>query len=1017
MSARHAGRRSVPWWTSLLLGGLLAAPALAAQVPRPATTITGRVLSEGGAPISAALVTVRGLRLSTTTNDAGVYRLPVPADLPVTGTDTLRVTRIGYRAVLVPFTLAPGQVVVNVTMAAQAVVLEQVVVTGTTGNQERRAQAAVITSVDAADIMAKAPVLSVNDLLSSRIPGLTMTNASGTSGSHSRIDIRGQASVALSNYPLVFIDGVRIVAGSRGTAGGTGGQQFNSLNDFNPDDIESIEVVKGPAAATLYGADASAGVIQILTKRGRAGRGRMTQRIAFEYHHIDPNFTPFTNYGACSAALVAPTSPNPLCRGQAVGTVVSDNVLLRNNAIRNGSGGSLFYSAQGGGEGIGYFASFSGYNEDGTTLGSQLRHRTGRVNVNWTPDPRLQVDVNVGLLQGRDQLPQGDQSAQSYRIGGDFGSPLSVTEGPDGALAGGWFNNNLNVEAISAIRTENLTLRSTPSVQIRHSPTSWLTHRLTMGADLLRISGSQMYPKNDRNWYSALQNSGALSVSESDITLATIDYLGTISRRWGDGDWLATDVSFGSQWISSTSSSVSASGTGLVTNANNVISAATTRDVGQGYSQSKSLGLLGRVQFGIHDRLYLQFGARVDRNSAFGSEVGSFFLPSAGISYVVSEAPLWRGLASAIPTFRVRAAYGTTGRSPGGTAGLQTYSRANYLTNTGVVAPGVIPGNPGNPNLKPERGRELEMGFDAGFFRDRVGVEFTWFDKTSTDLLFPLPLPPSAGFTSNPLHNIGEVSNRGVELTVRARPIDVRNLTWDADIAIATVKNRIVDMGEITPFVTADNTCFKPDIPVAAWCVPRIRTVDVAAGRTTVSDTAEFVGTQIPDLTTTFSSSLRLFGSLRIHAQADGKFGYHVYNLTRDFRDRSIANSGDRQLSEADGGYTAEERLRRLGPFFNERTGAGVGAALVRDPYIVSGDFLRWRELSVTWTVPSSVAGLFRAGGASIMVGGRNLALWTRFDGDDPEILGTADPATPFRADVFTLPHTRRAFVRLNLEF
>jgi TonB-dependent starch-binding outer membrane protein SusC len=774
-------------------------------------------------------------------------------------------------------------------------------------------------------------------------------------------------------------------------------------------------VVKGPAASTLYGADASAGVIQVLTKKGRAGARRFHQTLTMEYYNVDPSFTPYANYARCRAADTIPTSPNPLCRGERVGTLVSDNVLVRNAVFNDGWAGALFYSAEGGGEGYGFYASFSGHDEEGTTLGSELDHRSGRLNFSWLPSARVAMDVSVGLVRAADRLPQGDQSSFGYLVGGDFGSPRTVTTGPDGRLAGGWFNNNLSVEAISAIKTEDVTWRSTPSVQLRYSPAAWFSNRLTMGADLVRTTASQMYPKNTRNWYGAL-STGAVAVTETNSTTYTVDYLGNVHRRFGPEGGISADLSVGSQWIHAVNTSLGANGQLLLTNSNSVISGATTTTGSESYAESKSFGLFGQAQLGFRDRLYWQLGARVDRNSAFGAQVGSFFLPKAGVSYVLSEAPFWEPVSSVVSTLRLRAAYGTTGRSPSGTAALQTYIRTNYITDAGIVQPGVSPGSPGNPDLKPERGTEFEAGFDAGFFGDRAGIELTYFAKVSKDLLFPLPLAPSEGYSVNPLVNIGEVSNKGLEIALRARPIDRGNVSWDAGLNVSTLANEIVNMGDITPFVSANNQCFKPGVQVAAWCVPRVLSVDTVAGRAVVSDTARVAGGQLPKYTMSFNTTLTLFRTVRLYAQLDGKFDYHVYNLTKDFRDRALANSAEANLPAGQGGYSAYERVRRLGPFFGQNSGTQIGTALVRDPYIVPGDFIRFRELSVTWSLPPSVTRRLRVAGASVSVGGKNLALWTRYDGWDPEVIGVLDPVTPFLADVFTLPQTRRLFTRLTVQ-
>ena len=986
--------------------------------------ITGTVTSEGNAPLQQALVTIPSLQLSATTNDAGTYRIVVPTERVVERTDTLRVTRLGFRPENVPFELRNGEIVVNVEMTAQVLRLDQVVVTGTAGMQERRTQPAVISTIDASDIVNRASVANPNELLTARTPGVSLTTGSGASGSNTRINIRGQASVTVSNQPLVFIDGVRVTAGSRGVAQasggasfGTGGQQFNALNDINPNDIESIEVVKGPAAATLYGADASAGVIQIITKKGRVGTSTMTHTLNLAYENIDPNFTPPAAYARCTAAMIVETSAQVLCHGLQAGDFVSDNVLARNDAFDNGGTTSLQYSVRGGGQTFGYFASFGADDTEGTVTGNNLNHRTGRVNLNWNATDRLNVDVGLSLIRAKDRLPQGDQSTWSFNVQGFLASPLSVREGPDGGLTGGFFSPSSSVESITSIITENTTIRTTPSVRVQYTPLSWLTNRLTLGADLGRVRGFQFYPRNDLNWYSGVANQGSVARTESYFQVYTVDYLGSISHAFGEDGSITSELAFGSQFINQINESVSGQGNNIVSNSVPGLTWAVTATPGQGFGQEKTLGFFVQEQLGFNDRLFLQVGARVDRNSAFGADVGTMFLPKVGVSWIVSEQPFWQDRMAWLPTLRLRGAYGTTGRAPNGVAALQTFSQAFYVNDAGVVFPGVAPGNPGNPNLEPEKGTEIEAGFDAGLLDDRIGIELTYFRKVSTNLLFPRPIAPSAGFTGNPIDNLGEVSNSGLEVLLRATPIDRGAVYWETSLAFATLRNRIEDLGDIEPQVTANNQCLKAGIPVAAWCVPRVIEVDTVRGITLVSDTAEYVGTQLPKLEGTFSSTLTLFRDWRIYAQVDGKFGHKVYNLTRDFRDRTLGTTKDRVLTAEEGGYSDYERLRRFGPFRTITDENNVGAALVRDPYIVEGDFVRFRELTLTWSVPGDLFERLGLSSTSISLGAKNIGLWTKYDGYDPEIFGVVDQTLPYNADVFTTPPSRRFFTRVSVQF
>ena len=995
-------------------------------------TVTGRVTSDAGAPIAAATVAIPSLRLSATTNEAGVYRIQVPPDRFVARSDTLRVTRLGYRPATVRFNLTPGRVTVDVTMSAQAVSLEQVVVTGTAGNQERRAQAAVVGTIDASEVVKEAPVTSVTQLLSARIPGVAVTDGSGTTGGATRVLMRGAASISLSNQPLVFIDGVRVDGGFRGlfnvsgSGNATSGQAPSTMNDLNPNDIESIEIVKGPAAATLYGADASAGVIQIITKKGRVGSRSFTQDLTTEYDRIDPNFTVPTNYGTCNtAALIAPTSPNPLCRGQTLNAIISDNPAERMNAFRNGWMGAAQYSVRGGGETYGFYASGGVTNEQGTTLNNTMKQRSGRGSFTFTPNAKLTFDLNFALTKNTYDLPRNDQDTYGYYVESAFGNPRTVAYGAppggsgDSVLTGGTLLT-ATFESLSSIITRSNALRTMPSVQVRYAPISWFTNRVTLGADITQADGSELFPKNSFGWYPTIPTYGnQLSTTRQSDRLYTVDYLGNIRVEFGGNKQISSDLSFGSQYIDRISDRLSGGGQGLISNEASLVTNATISTIGQGYGESRSIGMFAQEQIGWHDRLFLQVGLRADRNSAFGSDVGTFYLPKFGASYVISEEPFWQRFASVVPTLRLRAAYGTTGRSPSSGAN-QTYRADKFINESGAVELGVTPGDPGNKDLKPERGKEFEAGFDAGFLNDRLGLELTYFNKKSTDLIVNVPTAPSSGFGGS-IANIGEVQNTGLEFLLRASPVRSSNFSWDASLNGSTLKNEILELGTVGTFIN-NFRAFTEGRQIAAFWANKVRSVDVANNKAIVSDTAEFIGNQMPTFQATLTNTFTLLKNFRFYALLDAKTGYYTYNVNQENRDRSRLNSFEVVNPADKGGYSPEERLRRLGPYVSEKTGAAVGVANVKDPYMQKADHLRLREVSVTYLLPNSLLRTARVSGASVTVGGRNLGLWkSDYEGDDPDVLGLGTTNSGvnqlFTADVFTTPPNRRFIVRLNVQF
>ncbi|HEX7238917.1 MAG TPA: TonB-dependent receptor, partial [Longimicrobiaceae bacterium] len=490
----------------------------------------------------------------------------------------------------------------------------------------------------------------------------------------------------------------------------------------------------------------------------------------------------------------------------------------------------------------------------------------------------------------------------------------------------------------------------------------------------------------------------------------------------GSDDMFSSDLSFGTQVINERVDAITASGTGLTTNAARTVSSAAQISATQGFEQTRSVGFLAQEQIGFRDRFFVQVGGRVDLNSSFGEEAEAFFLPKIGASWVVSEEPFFQGLTGFIPTLRLRAAYGTTGRSPVAGASLETYDPNPFALISGSGS-GVTARNPGNLDLRPEKGSEFETGLEAGFFEDRLGVELTYFDRTTTDLLVRRPLAPSAGFTEDPFVNLGKSVNRGLEYSVRANVLNRENFQWDLRLAGSTLHNELISLGEIDgtpilPFGTLNR--FTPGRQLGSFFTRRIQSVDVANNRAIVSDTIEFKGNLFPTVEGNAGSTLTLFRNLQVTGQVDWKRGFYIYNNSAQFRERSL-NNAERGVYRADETVVpAQDRIRRFGPFFDTK-GVAVSATQVNEEYIEKGDFVRFRELSATFSLPDGVASRFGAEGASITLGGQNLKLWTDYTGFDPEVLAqsvTGVGRAQFqREEFFTIPTPRRFVAKVNLQF
>lgn len=986
-------------------------------------TVTGTITDvASGRALEGARIRIAGTAHVATTDLRGIYRI---SNVP-SGEVKIQVNRIGYRSMERTFTLGAGETATqNMGLTGSAVTLEEVVVTGTAGDQSRRAQGAQIDDISVADVLKNAPVRTLEQVLQSRTTGVSVTQASGTSGGFSSIRIRGASSLSLSNEPLIYVDGIQITSGS-GNTFGVGGQTTGRLSELNPQDFESIEIVKGPAAATLYGANASTGVIQIITKKGRQGSA-FRQTLAVGYDLLDPNFTPPSNFAYCTVGLSRPTSTNPLCRGQdttgfsgtntVTDVLVSDNPLVRESAFRDGQALDVQWSGRGGGNNFSYYTSLNSGMEDGTTPNNAFNRHSGRLNFNWTPSSKLTLDAGVGLMRNNVVLPDNDNNVYGYLGGGLLGTPL--TRRDDNSGNNGWFGAERDLSAIRAIENLLQTHRTIATGTANYVPFDWWTHRFTVGADWLRDESKKFFPKNSRGSYQGLANTGDISENREGEERYTLDYLSNVRVDYGPG--LVHNISGGFQILARRNENVQASGQGLTVNSNNTIGAAASRSANQGFTQQRQVGFLGQYQATWQDRLFATVGLRVDANSSFGRDVDWFYLPKVGLSYVLSEEPFFRESVGFMNTFRLRGAWGQTGRSPTPGASLQTLTPAPYVLNA-QTASGAIPRSPGNDSLKAERGIELELGFDAGVLNDRLGLEFTYFDKRSTDLLLERPLPPSLGFTITPFVNIGELRNSGLELALNAQPIVSENLTWDMRFGVSTLDSKIKDMGDVAAFGTLNR--FEEGYEPGMFVGLRIRNINTSTGVVTVSDDFERIGPVLPTMESNFSTDFTFFRNFRLYGLLDGKFGHYLYNLTDFFRETQLVRS-NRRLDPTV--LSPEERLRRYGnptagqpAFVREGVKPGFPATAtvneVRDAYVQKADFIKLREVSLSYTLPTGYARYLRAEDATFTISGRNLATWTDYEGFDPELLSVAN--TNFgRQDFLTIPPSRQVALRLNLTF
>ena len=715
-----------------------------------AGTISGVVTDAASrAPIPSAQVQIVGTTRGATTGDDGRFRIAGVRP----GTYQVRVLRLGYQASAQPVTVTSGGTnELQFGLSQAAVSLEQVITTAT-GETERKREigSAVATLTPKVEQIAAAQ--NVSQLLTGKIAGVDVQQAGGTVGSGSRIRIRGASSLSLTNEPLVVVDGIRFnnnVAQSTtvgSTTIGVGGQVPSRFNDINPEDIETIEVLKGPAAAAQYGTAAANGVIQITTKRGRSGKPRWTTFVE------GGTIKDVTDYPA-NYIYTSPTGgrctldsmTRSLCT-QAADSAFSFNPLVTYSPFLDGKRGAYGASVNGGSDQITYYVAGNYDKQQGVFQTSIDQRASGRANVSMQLRDNWNLQIGTSYLADHLRLPQNDNNTLGIVSAGLLGAPR------DNAVTQGYLSGATPTQ-IYAINTRQDINRFESTINSSYQPLSWLTATVVSGLDFLNRFDNELIPPNKVSFGSLPD--GQRTANPYNIYNYTAN--GTLSAAFTpiEGLKATTKVSglFSKEMIRGTQ----AFGAKLLGGTSSLAGASARFAVNETNTDNKTISRLLREDLAWRDRVFLSAAIRNDKNSAFGQNFGSINYPSVTLSWVVNEEPFFPKT-SMFSSLRLRAANGKSGQKPNFRDAI-TFFNAQTVTVGGVDVAGITVGGTGIPDLRPERSSETELGFDAGFLDERIGIEVTHYDKRTDDLLIAVPLPPSLGLTTTQFQNLGSVSNR-----------------------------------------------------------------------------------------------------------------------------------------------------------------------------------------------------------------------------------------------------------------
>lgn len=1033
--------RHLTWLAAALLATTRAAPPAFAQ--QSAGAIAGTVTAaRTGEPIGGALVQIDGTRLGAQTTATGTFRIANVA----AGTYTVSTRVLGFvklsRQVAVP---ASGTATADFALERTVSTLDAVIVTGTPIEASKRELGNAVGIVNASEIATLAPPPNAQQLLNN-VAGVRVASAGGDVGSGGNTRIRGASSMTLSSEPLLYIDGVRVNNSSADNGGfGVGVDSRyppSRINDINPDEIESIEIVKGPAAATLYGTEASNGVINILTKKGARGRPVVSFQVEQGANWL-PNPERLFQHSYYKNAAGQIVDANVLAHDRQVGFPVSyygtcpkpytqDGAMCKGTPFSRGHPQAYQATVSGGVEGLNYYF-FGGFDRDEGAVDYNWKNRlSGRSNLTYTPSAKVSVDFGLSYTRSR-LRSAGTQQPITTGILWSCPSPgcepgKSLPNGLDGPLRGYLlYVPEVYEDNIQGYEDLN---RNTVTTTLRYNPFTWFSHRLTVGGDYTDQQLSGLWKKIST--VGSLNPNGRREVSTNATSYVSVDYAG--AAKWQALATLRLETAVGAQYYRKQSEAVFARGDIFPVSDLETITSGALKTSQENFVENKTVGLYAQEQFAWRDRLFLTAALRGDDNSAFGTHYKATRYPKLSASWVVSEEPFMAHV-PALSSLKLRTAWGKAGQQPDAFAALRTYGPE---TGAGGV-PTLTPQNLGNPDLRPEVGQEFEAGADASLFRDRLGLELTWYDKKTTDALVQVPALPSLGFPGVQYRNIGQVNNRGFEIGLTANVFRARNAELQVGFKASHNRNEVATLGGSSSLVM--NATFGqyhvPGFPLASIFQRRIVSADLDVSGTTpkginlmcesgalvpgtnfsagggppvpcTSAPAVYWGNPLPSWEGSTTATLTLFKNLQLFGLVDFLGGNHI--LSGDIRASLLSFRNQIAILQAKDpillGYDVLDTRRQ--------------------PGIVKGGFAKLRQLSATYTLPSTFLARRGISRASVTVSGQNLwTLWVAQRSDfgvkltDPEIRNSAgagsDPGGLLGYNQEGWPQLRRVLVTLRV--
>lgn len=966
-------------------------------------TITGNVTAAGdGLPLPAVNVVVKGTTVGTTTDFDGNYEITVD-DFPV----ILVFSSLGYANQEIEATAANE---INAALEESATGLEEVVVTGLATSVKRENLANAVASVSAEELAGVTPPQTLDGALQGKFAGALITKNSGAPGGGISVKLRGVTSVNGNAQPLYIVDGVYVNnssiaapglnAISGAAAGGSASNQDNPSNriaDLNPDDIESVEILKGASAAAIYGARAAAGVVLITTKKGKAGK----TKISFSQ---DMGFNKILNYRG-QRDFTAEKAETSFGAGEGVlYTRALNNGTLTNYEEEtfgeNGFVNNTSVNVSGGSENTLFYAGFSNNEEEGIVEGTGYRKKSIRLNLDhrfWEDRAKMSLTTNYISSSSDRGFFNNDNTGTTIGVALTSTPPWAqLFPDANGNYPDNPYGSSNPLQTRDLITNNENTNRfivgGTLDVSLLQSEKSNLKLILRGGVDYYELITKAIFPKELQ--FQKISNGGLNGLTAQGTTEnKDANYSAFLVHNY----FTENDINFTTQGgitkQTFSQNTVRNTTTNLIGSETNVDQGANF-NVGQFRLEQEDSGFFVQEEVNFQDKLIGTVGIRGDKSSNNGDANKMFYYPKASAALNLHNFDFWK--VGALSQFKLRGAYGEAGNFAPNGALFTAYTNSLIDGIVGIVVPSTL----GDPEINPERQKEFELGLDLGLFENRISLEATYYEKSVDDLILQANNEPSSGFGLK-WANSGNLENKGVELSLNAKVFASESFGWDTGIIFYRNRSEITKL-DVDPF---DLGGFGTGL--GTFRIEEGKSVTQIVGN---GENGEVVvlGDAEPDFQMTFTNNFKYknFNLAFLWHWKKGGENINLSNLLFDF--------GGTSHDYDDSGLDPAGNLTN-GPFRISAFQAGLAA-----PFVENAGYLRLREVGLFYTVPTQfMENIFNGYVSNIKVGlsGNNLINFFDYNSYDPEVSNFGSNGLSTGVEVTPFPSSKRFMFHVSIDF